>query len=109
MRRTAQLKSFLPWAGITLLCCVLAVWMPLLFGCKSLARTGSCVGIGTDFSECYEDWDRSDCESFADNNVNGHDWYFYPGESCSDRGYPYWCSEYGSGYYSQSSWDCIYN
>ena len=61
----------------------------LLSGCSF---SGACVSTGGSPEECKQDWDKSDCDDFNANNVNGGTWTFYPGQTCEDRGFSTPCS-----------------
>jgi hypothetical protein len=60
--------------------------------------SGACVGIGGSVDECKDDWDRSDCDAWQDQQVSGNTWTFYPGETCAERGFSTPCD--GGGYNS---------
>jgi hypothetical protein len=60
--------------------------------------TGACVGSGGSIMrspECMEDWNRSECDEWDDENINDANWKFYPWRSCEGLGYTEYCS-YGS-------------
>ena len=54
---------------------------------------GACVSDPVQFQEigqrgyCYEDWYKEDCDGNQTAQVNGVDWTFYSGQTCSDRGF----------------------
>ena len=53
-------------------------------------KTGVCTGYSEIFNKtyCYDGWTEEDCDDYNDNEVNGATWYFYKGQTCSERGTP---------------------
>ena len=52
---------------------------------------GACQSETVEYSQglrvyCYDGWTRSECEDNDKQQVNGASWFFYSGQSCSDRG-----------------------
>lgn len=57
---------------------------------------GACVGSGGGIllsPVCKQDWSRSECQEWDDEEINGADWNFYSGDSCEDLGYTDRCSD----------------
>ncbi len=77
---------------VPLLLGLLAICIFMLSGCSV---TGACVGTGGVllFTECKEDWDQSECDSWNDQGINGATWTFHKGQSCPDLGYTEMCSD----------------
>lgn len=76
------------------------VFMLILLGGIILSAcgggTGACVGSGgsTLLSPvCKEDWSRSECQEWDEQEINGANWSFYSGDSCEDLGYTDRCSD----------------
>ncbi|HXU02431.1 MAG TPA: hypothetical protein VN903_15810 [Polyangia bacterium] len=54
--------------------------------------SGACEGAKSlGDGECFQDWDKADCDAFDAKQVNGSDWVFHEGQSCKDRGYSIEC------------------
>ncbi len=51
-------------------------------------KTGACTGYSSSLNHtyCYSGWTKSECSDHDNEKVNGADWYWYKGQSCSDRG-----------------------
>lgn len=58
--------------------------------CDKLSRTGVCTGYSSEFNStyCKDGWTQDECDEWNDIQVNGVDWYFYPGQTCEERGTP---------------------
>ena len=69
----------------------LAALFALLSGCSG-SGTGACVSSPVSYYSftavyCYSNWDKADCDYNNANDIDGGSpWYFYSGQSCSDRG-----------------------
>lgn len=79
-RKTLQVAGFF----VTGLLCL------TLYGCIPFQTTGVCTGYSSEYNHtyCKDGWTRSECEEWDDLEVNGVSWYFYPGQTCDDRGTP---------------------
>ena len=73
----------------------------LIVGCDD--KEGSCAGGGDYGISCNNDWIEDECNEFNQQQVNGGDWTF-SSESCEERGFTKFCSEYDA--YILSSSNC---
>ncbi len=60
----------------------------LITGCFHDDETGVCV---SDFNNsnrqyCYSNFDKSECDDYNSQQVNGANWFFHGGQTCADRG-----------------------
>ena len=55
---------------------------------------GACVGSGgvLDSPDCLNDWYRSECQEWDDEEINGSSWSFHALRSCQSLGYTEECS-----------------
>jgi hypothetical protein len=69
---------------------ILIIVLLLPSSCLKSIVTGVCTGYSSYYNHtyCKDGWTREECEEWDDLQVNGVDWYFYPGQTCDGRGTP---------------------
>ncbi len=57
-------------------------------GC--LEGIGVCTGYSAQYDRtyCKDGWDKSECEDWDEQKINGVDWHFHEGRTCEERGTP---------------------
>ncbi len=67
--------------------CAAALLLSLTAGCEG--ELGACEGWSDILSSgyCYDDWTEDECDDYDAEGVNGADWHFHGGQTCSERGY----------------------
>ena len=57
-------------------------------GC--VEQTGVCTGYSAQYDRtyCKDGWDKSECEDWDEQKINGVDWHFHEGQTCAERGTP---------------------
>ena len=90
IRMNRRWGRFVKAVWVAALCC--AASLPL-DGCWPFGSgVGACVSDAVKFEYlglrvyCYSYWDESDCTEHQQSQVNGANWTFYEGQTCSDRG-----------------------
>lgn len=69
------------------------LWMVLAAALAVGCGPGLCEGTGGIVDECKQGWDRSECEAWDTEEVNGASWEFHGSGTCEGLGYTAECSD----------------
>lgn len=109
-RKTFQVCHARRWAAIVFLLAGIAFFG----GCTSGVNACASGSSSSPEFTCYQNFAESDCSTYNSENVNGGKWTWYPGKTCADVGYSYWCGRNGAssssynGYWTTMATFCIY-
>lgn len=85
------MRKMLPQVRTAFASAAVIVGSAQLAGCGG--GVGACVSDPVEFQQiglrvyCYENWEKADCDENQAAQVNGADWNFHSGQTCSDRGF----------------------